>query len=257
MIQQDRINEMMNAPASDVGIDFVPDLSATSADPLPSRSAQPESVSHPDMFDGLDGWQNFELMPPRYRAKRQAERALLKWSGVLLVLLSITIGSSIALEIRGRRTTQRNADLIAEAKPLSDLRDRSQILDAENALLEKWCHWVETSKPDDSIVQVLGAVALATHHRDAPGPDEHLDVQSIDIKLPLEHDATSSVTPTWAEPKFSLTAVARSRDVLMPWNDRLEKTGRLQNVKLTTPAGSWREAVIQVNAIPLASRIVP
>jgi len=54
-----------------------------------------------------------------------------------------------------------------------------------------------------------------------------------------------------------LTVTANSRDGLMAWNERLEKTGRIKNVKLTTPGGAWREALIQVNAQPLSTRIVP
>ncbi|MCS7467892.1 hypothetical protein NZK35_14660 [Stieleria sp. ICT_E10.1] len=240
-----------------VGIDFVPELSDAMAPmPWPPEESTPPVPSE-NVFDGLGGWQDFELMPPRYRSRRHAEQAFQKWSVVLLVLLSITIGSSVTLWLRGRRTIAKNAVLVEQAQPIAELQRATRLLETENALLEKWCTWVESAKPDDSVAQVLGAVTRATH----PGPKvpatQHLDVQSIEIKLPLEYDLSLKEPPSWAVRRVSLAAVANSRDVLMPWNDRLEKSGRLQDVQLTTPAGVWREALIQVSAQPLSSTLVP
>ncbi|QEF99695.1 hypothetical protein Mal15_37610 [Stieleria maiorica] len=209
------------------------------------------------VLDSFGGWQDFELLPPSYRSRRHAEQAFHKWSGVLLVLLSITVGSSIALWMRGRRLIAKNADLVTQSAPIAELRRKTQLLEAENAVLEKWCSWVESAKPDDSVAQVMGAVTLATHPGPALPQQQHLDVQSIEIKLPLEYDASLKEPPNWAASRFTLTVMANSRDVLMPWNDRLEKSGRLKDVALTTPGGAWREALIRVTAQPLSSRLVP
>ncbi|QDV43343.1 hypothetical protein Enr13x_31980 [Stieleria neptunia] len=240
-----------------VGIDFVPEPSDAMA-PMPwPPDAPTAAVPCQNVTDGLGGWQDFELMPPHYRARRHAEQAFQKWSVVLLVLLSITVGSSVTLWLRGRRTIAKNAVLVEQAQPIAELRRTTRLLKTENALLEKWCTWVESAKPDDSVAQVLGAVAQATH----PGPKvpaaQHLDVQSIEVKLPLEYDVSLKEPPSWAVPRVSLTAVANSRDVLMPWNDRLEQSGRLQEVQLNTPGGAWREALIQVTAQPLSSTLLP
>ncbi|WP_182870376.1 hypothetical protein [Stieleria mannarensis] len=271
---------------NDLGIDFVPEPSgAAEAMPWPPADSNgrvdrqmpgqeanrqapglapdqttPQSDSSGQstiVLDSLGGWQDFELLPPSYRSRRHAGQAFQKWSGVLLVLLSITVGSSIALWMRGQRLIAKNADLVTQSAPIAELRRKTQLLEAENALLEKWCSWVESAKPDDSVAQVMGAVTLATHPGPALPPQQHLDVQSIDIKLPLEYDASLKEPPNWATPRFTLTVMANSRDVLMPWNDRLEKTGRLKDVALTTPGGAWREALIRVTAQPLASRLVP
>lgn len=208
-------------------------------------------------LDSLGGWQDFELLPPSYRARRNAQRAIHRWSSVILILLTVTLGSAAALWARGQRVTRQNAELVAQAEPIRELRQATRVIEAENLLLEKWCLWVESAKPDDCVLQTLAAVALATQNGDPLPPQKHLDVQSIEVKLPLEYDLASENPPTWAAPKFSMTVTANSRDVLMPWNDRLEKTGRLENVKLTAPGGVWHEALIQVNATPLATRTVP
>ena len=274
-------------PGSQIGIDFVPERAADS-DTAPVRvsagsveSARIPGGRHSNAGDlefdssqsglpgspaksgsvpclgSLGGWQTFELMPAAYRARRQAQRTLHRWSSLILVLLSIAIGSTVALWVRGRRINRRNASLVAQAEPIADLRRKIQVMETENLLLEKWCAWVESAKPDDDAVQILGAATLATHHQGPVPAEKHLDVQSIEIKLPREFDVSVSKPPTWAEPKFTLVVTAGNRDILMPWTQRLEKTGRLQDVKLATPGGNWREALIRVNAEPLSTRMVP
>ncbi|MCA9140370.1 MAG: hypothetical protein KDB00_26545 [Planctomycetales bacterium] len=243
--------------AKTVGIDFVPERPSTPQTP-PGTDVQFNDQL--DIFrcnEDLDGWQDFELLPPSYRARRQSQRALNRWSSILLVLLSIAIGTSIALWTRGRRMIQRNTAIIALAEPVGQLRQRAELLETENTLLEKWCQWVESAKPDDSAMQVLGAVATATHPNGPLPPDRHLDVQSIEVKLPVEYDVAAPTAPSWAEPSFSLTVRAHRRDVLMPWNERLERIERLKDLKVNTPNGNWQEALIQVGAVPLSTKVVP
>lgn len=240
-----------------VGIDYVPERVS---DAQPSSVADVTLKDDFDFFrcsDDLDGWQDFELLPPSYRARRQSQRALHRWSALLLVLLTVTIGSSVSLWMRGRRMILRNTALVERADPLRQLRQKSELLEVENLILERWCTWVESAKPDHSVVQVLGAVALATHPNGPMPQDEHLEVQSIEVKLPLEYDDAAPRAPTWAEPKFALTVKAHSRDVLMPWNDRMEKIGRLKDLKVNTPGGNWQQATIQVGAVPLSTKVVP
>lgn len=240
-----------------VGIDYVPDQPLIGGDQAVTSLRSPDPIAGSVSTDSLGGWQDFELMPPHYRAQRHAEQTLCIWTTVLIILLSVTVGSSIALWLRGRQRVRRHAKIVSMAKPIGDLRRKAQVLETENVLLEQWCRWVESAKPDDSLVQVLGAVTLATHPDEKATRENQLDVQSIEVKLPREYDSSSPKPPAWAAAKFSLSAIANGRDLLMPWNERLEKSGRLTNLKLTTPGGAWREALVQVSASPLSTRIVP
>ena len=245
-------------PSSSVGLDFIPERPVGQDDirPNPGTSIPKEQNWRPSM-DSLDGWQDFELIPPDYRARKNAQRVLHRWSAVLLLLLTATVGSFVALWVRGQNAMRQNERLVERAAPIADTRQQAQVLETENVLLEKWCRWVESAKPDDSIVQVLTAASLATQHGDPMPEKKHLDVQSVEVKLPREYDPSANSPPTWSEPRFRLTVTAKSRDVLLPWNERLEKTGRLEAIKLATPGGAWREAMIQVNAMPLSTRTVP
>ena len=235
-----------NANDVRVGIDFIPDTHGR---------PQSEVKDQLPSLESFGGWQTFELMPPSYRSERDARKTLYYWSAMVAILFSAAVGSGISLWMRGQRMIERNRRFVAAAEPLRKLRDSTKMIERQNELMTRWSRLAESAKPDDCVLQTMAAVAQATH----PSPDtdieHHLNVQTIHIKLPLEH--ADETVPTWAEPRFSISATARKRDVVMKWSSRLETIERLDRVEVKTPTGVWRETLVQASGIPLSTRVVP
>lgn len=237
----------------------VPEQSANKIGDARLRSL---SIEPSFSLDTYGGWQSFELMPPRYRTSREAQLTFFSWLTIVAILLTVTSGSAVLIWIKGQQKRISDNRLASIARPIRELKLKADLLEAENALNAKWVQWVSSARPDDSILQIMASVAIATHgdatsDQAIQGEDAHLDVQTIHIKLPLEYSGNAPKPPTWAEPSFSVSAIAKKRSLVMSWSDRLEDIGRLTNVKLNSPAGAWRQAQVQVDAMPLSTRTLP
>lgn len=208
-------------------------------------------------LDGFDGWQNFELIPSSFRNAREARNVLTAWIIMTTFLFAFFVGSLVALFFRGQSIRQRNAELIASAKPLKNLRSEVAILEQQSQTIKRWSDSVSTAKPDDSLLQILGSVAQATHPTEKIAVDNHLEVQSLHVKLSLEHGGTSDKVPTWAEPRFTVSALANKRASVTQWSGRLAGIDRLNDLEVKAPSAFFRQTLVQATAVPHATRILP
>ncbi|MEL6110185.1 MAG: hypothetical protein AAFU85_29580 [Planctomycetota bacterium] len=208
-------------------------------------------------LDGYDGWQSFELIPTSFRNAREARSVLIAWIIMTTFLLAFFLGSLVALFFRGQAIRQRNAELIASAKPLKNLRSEVALLKQQSQTIARWGRTVSTAKPDDSLLQVLANVAHATHPNEPVEVDDHLEVQSLHVKLALEHSGGDDKVPTWAEPRFTISALANKRASVTQWSGRLAGIDRLDHLEVKAPSAFFRETLVQATAIPRSTRILP
>lgn len=222
-----------------------------------AKSSPTKRLQSDVSLDSLGGWQSFELMPPSFRNAREAKSVLTAWTIVNTFLLAFLLGSVVAIFLRGQAMRRRNAQLVAEAKPLFQIRNESIFLEKQTRVIERYSESVTTAKPDDSLLQILAAVALATHPTEHIDPDDHLQVQSVHVKLALEHSSPEGKTPTWAQPRFTMTAMANKPTAVTQWSGRLTGLERLQQLETKAPNSFFRETLVQANAVPRATRVVP
>ena len=208
-------------------------------------------------LESYEGWQSFELLPPSYRNAREARSVLTAWMIVATFLFAFFVGSIVALFLRGRATRQRNAELVATAQPLRNLKSEVALIHRRDQLIRKWNQLVESARPDDSLLQVLASVAHATHPTENGEPEDHLDVQAIHAKLALEHSSSAEKAPTWAQPKLSLSALANRRAAVTQWSGRLSALDRLTEVETNSPSSFFRQTLVQATAVPRATRVLP
>ena len=202
--------------------------------------------------EGPSKWnagQSTELLPPRFFGRRRAIRVLGIWGFIVVALVAATCGMIVPVWLRGQRIRSNNSRLITEANPLSELRKKTQRMEALNKQQTKWNSWVESAKPDDSLLQTLAAIAHATQ----PAETE-IDIETLEIKLPLEYPESYQPTPPrWAEPRLSINARVKEGKTTLSWIKRLRSSNRIEDIG-SQPAA---RGTIQINATPVATRWVP
>jgi hypothetical protein len=125
-------------------------------------------------------------------------------------------------------------------------------LEVEGRRCKQWHEWVATAKPDDSLLQTLGAIAEATR----PNATE-IEIQSLEIQLQREYPDRFKQPPRWAAPQLAITAEVNNGVVARSWLDRLTASDRIEDAASRIAPGVSAEGAIQINAIPLATRWVP
>ncbi|MEO1525940.1 MAG: hypothetical protein AAFX06_10910 [Planctomycetota bacterium] len=221
-----------------------------------NREFDPEPVDEVSL-ENYEGWQTFELIPPSFRNARDAKSVLTAWMIVTTFLIAFLLGSLVALFFRGQAMRQRNLRLVADATPLDHLQKTIVLIEQQNETIRQWSSTVETAKPDDSVLQILASVAHATHPDSDAAPEDHLDVQSLHVKLALEHSGPPNKTPNWAQPRFSLSALANTRSSVTQWSGRLSGIDRLAELEMKAPTSFFRQTLVQANAVPRATSVVP
>ncbi|MCC9601494.1 hypothetical protein LOC67_13135 [Stieleria sp. JC731] len=211
--------------------------------------------------DSLDGWQDFELLPSEYRLMRDAKVLRLKWSIALVVAALLTTGSLLSMWVRRQRTTLRNERILAVAKPIGLMKQDTELLVEKNKRLKEQINLVNSAKPDDSLSQVIASIALATDNSIPQNSPHSIEALSLAIKLPLEKQlrASGGAKRLDQAEKSELTFVANihSRDKLSNWKEELLQSPRISNVRMTTPSIGLSKSVIQIDASPLAARVIP
>ena len=195
---------------------------------------------------------SIQLLPPRFFARRHNRRVFWLWLFVVVSLSSATIGVLTPVWLRGKRIRTQNARLIAESQPLSDLRRKTQLLQLETARQAKWSLWVESAKPDDSLLQTMAAVAEATKPAESG-----IEIESLEIQLPLEYPANFQRPPHWAAPQLSLTAQVADGITARGWLARLNASDRIEGASSKLASGSWQGSKIQIDAKPLSTCVLP
>ncbi|TWT93978.1 hypothetical protein [Stieleria varia] len=201
--------------------------------------------------------QQLDLYPLHYRLLRQAKRAVLLWTAAVFGLAAILIGN-LTLQWRANAQQQaRDQEIVAASSSVNQLRRIVTVLESDNARRRQWVQWVETAKPDDSLLQSLAVVTAATHPATPQNAEQHLDVQRVSIKLPVEYPASADATPNWAQPSLSVVAITKSRGQAMEWMERVAESPRVRQVDVSTPNGKWSEAVAKLSGQPVSTKVLP
>ncbi|MDM4016570.1 hypothetical protein [Roseiconus lacunae] len=203
-------------------------------------------------LDAFDGWQNFELLPNDYRSMRDAKQLRLKWTLALALSLLLTGGSLLIVGVRQKNMQRQHDHLIVAVQPIEELRQHSERLALQTKRLNDWCRWVESSRPDDSLVQVIGALVVATQD---PGnhrrPTAGIEAQSLSVKLPLHHSSSNH------DARFTFVTSVDNPDEVDQWTERLRLSDRLENIRISSPSGSRTAPIIRVDADPIAAKPIP
>lgn len=189
-----------------------------------------------------------DLLPPAYSNQHRLQRAFYGWLTVLVAGLMVLIAVTIATLVNQKKTQQLNRQIVATAVPLWQLEQEVQGLRADNSRREQWCRDVETSRPDDSMLQAIGSIALTSDSMNGP-----VAIDALKVRLPLEFAANVSETPEWAVPELQL--IGRRTDVgvdVQRWAEMLNATDRIEDAEIEIDDGR-----VTVTATPIATRVLP
>jgi hypothetical protein len=196
--------------------------------------------------------QECELLPRTYFVRRHAARVLSLWGFIVVSLATTGCGLLVPLWMQGKRTREYHSRLIADAVPLAELRRRTQLMEAENERNAEWCVVLESAKPDDSLLQTLAAIAKATQ-----AAETGIEINSLEIQLPLEYPARYTQPPRWAAPQLSISATVSDGITARKWLERMSASDRIEDTASKLAPGSWDGGMLQVNAHPLTTRWLP
>jgi hypothetical protein len=193
-----------------------------------------------------------QLLPPQFFARRHTRRVFCVWFFVVVSLSAAMIGVLTPVWLRGKQIRNQNARMIAESQPLSDLRRKTQLQEVENTRQAQWSQWVESAKPDDSLLQTMAAIAVATKPAESG-----IEIESLEIHLPLEYPADFQQPPSWAAPRLSLTAHVNDGLTVRAWLDRINASDRIDDARSKLTPGTWQGSRIQIDAKPRSTCVLP
>ena len=202
----------------------------------------------------------FDLLPPSFRYRNRVRQILCSWITIVCMLLAILCGVIAATTFSIHRDHRMNEQIASTAIPLIDLRRDVIKLQDENNQRKQWCEWVETTRPDDSALQTLAAIAVASQN----GTQEAI-IDSLHLRLPIEYPISAAQTPSWAVPRIAISARITTDQAVQPWIDRLNSIDRIEAAAAVAdsnmPAGKRIESSdigrVQLTATPLATRVLP
>ncbi|NND97055.1 MAG: hypothetical protein HKN47_06990 [Pirellulaceae bacterium] len=218
-----------------------------------TSSSQPKVVKQcPQKMHVDPRWQSVQMLPESFIKRRQAKQTFFGWSIIVVVLVAMLAGFTTAFWIRGAKLRSQHAQLVQSARPIEDMRRRVAGLKQSNALHQSWIHWIESAKPDDSVLQALLSVNEATR------PDIHpIDITAVEIKLALEHDNATGQVPDWAKSRLLISADVQDRDTTDDWLERLRSSDRISKVDLRLTPGMPLQDTIQIVGEPQSTRVLP
>lgn len=205
----------------------------------------------------------FNLLPPSFRYQNRLRRVQYGWGTLVCFLLAAFLGITAKTVVHIRHSGQSNQQLAFAAIPLMQLRTDVLRLQEENEQRTRWCRWVESARPDDSMLQVLGAIAVASD-----SSNQEILVDAVDLRLPIESPADASEPPAWAVSTLSIDArlTSSNADVTRGWVERLESTDRITAVSVSNDRKDSAARLrvvdndvkrVHVTATPLATRVHP
>lgn len=226
----------------------------------PANTSQASSASEIEFHSSLssfDGWQKFEWMPPAYRARRDARPCFHLWSTIVALSIALTFASVAIRRGIKQQSIQRNTELRRAAGPVRLIKHRSEELILKNASLNKWIDSVESAKPNDCMIQLLGDIAAATRQASSNDSFEKVDVQSIEVLLPLQHDTNATDATASVTPHIKVDAFATDMNTVARWKDRLEDISRLENVRVESSPADQDQLQLRMSATPSKKMDLP
>lgn len=220
---------------------------------------QPESAST----------EPIDLLPPSFRYQLRVRQIYCSWLTTVLTLMAILGGVTAATILRTHQSNRNNIQVATTVIPLMDLRSEVMELQEENSQRTQWCQWVETARPDDSALQTLAAIAVASQNG-----NRSIMIDSLHLRLPIEFPISAASLPEWAVPHISITARARTGDLVAGdatdvntqiWLDRLNSFDRISAASMASDyQPSSRElslssdfAPVKLTATPISTGVLP
>ncbi len=211
--------------------------------------------------------QQFDLLPPSFRYQHRLRKVLCGWVTLVCLLIAVLIGVTVITIMRTLHENRTNQQIASTAIPLLDLRRDVFRLQGDNKQRQQWCRWVESTRPDDSMLQVLAAIAAASQIRDpSQTGDQQITVDSVALRLPMEFPISASEPPAWAVPFITIVARPTSLDVVQPWVERLSSFDRIAAASIAADTNETVSDVrlekkkiqsVQLTATPVATRVQP
>jgi len=134
-------------------------------------------------------------------------------------------------------------------------------LQESNDRREAWCQLVESAKPDDSALQAIAEIALASQN----GNREIL-IDTLHLRFQVEPPVDATPVPQWVMPSLAIHARATTPAAQQGWFDRLKLSNRIQQLSFVGEDSTQGGAVrliqdgllhLQIDGTPLATRVLP
>lgn len=181
-------------------------------------------------------YKQVNLLPPAIAKTVRLRRVFFAWFVIVSSAFAVLVSTVIVVGLNCQKLRQRNEQLAAAAMPLMDLRRDVIQLRVENERRNQWCDYVETAKPNDDMLQSLTAIAART--------DDAVLIDTVFLRLPVEHGGDMDSPPEWAMPKLELTARVPLASSASGWVERLSQSDRIQSPVLTDD-----NDLVQLNAL--------
>lgn len=202
-----------------------------------------------------------DLLPGWFRDRQRGRRICANWITLAMLLAAVLVCCGLASWLRVQREQQFRLQMAARAEPILALRQRAQRWNQQDGRRETWCGWVESARPDDSLLQTLAALAAASR---VEPPEVVID--EIEIRLPLESAVASSPKPSpatspTADPgsvagQLSVLGRVASPEAALRFAQRLNQQRRVEAAKVEAVPDE-QTASLTLTATPVATRIVP
>lgn len=172
--------------------------------------------------------QSFDLLPPSFRYRHRLRGVLWGWMTFVCFLIAVLLGVTTVVTMRAIQASRVNQQIASTAIPLLDLRRDVIRLQEANKQRQQWCRWVQSAKPDDSMIQVLAAIAAASQTIDqSPAGEQQITVDAVSLRLPIEFPLSAETPPPWAVPFMTIVARPASSALVQPWIERLNSLDRI------------------------------
>jgi hypothetical protein len=203
----------------------------------------------------------FDLLPPSFHYHDRVRQVICSWLTIICMLSVTLCAVAVATLLRKHRVHRANVRLAAAAIPLMDLRRDVIRLQQDNNQRNQWCQWVDSARPDDSVLQTLAAVAFASQSE-----TDDIVIDALHLRMPIEFSATAKATPAWAIPHVSVSARITNSDMVDRWVNQLNAVDRIEAASMVVnDRDSKRESLqtveeinrVELTATPLATRVLP
>lgn len=207
--------------------------------------------------------EQFDLLPPSFRYRHRLRGILCGWVTLVCFLLAVLIGVTAITVMRTVHTNRTNQQIASTAIPLLDLRRDVFRLQEENQRRQRLCRWIQSAKPQDSMLQMLAAIAAASQTGERPQTgDAQITIDTVALRLPVEFPGPATKPPAWAEPFLTIVARPTSIDLVQSWVDRLNSLDRVTEASVAAESvevGSKNGDIssVRLTATPVSGRVQP
>ena len=223
------------------------DNNASTVSPASDHTASDHTMAQRD-----PKWQTFQMLPSSFAQRRISLRILYGWAAVNFILFALLCSLVTVFWIQGKHVRSKRSDIVRAAYPLVELRRQCERMERDTLLQNRWVEVVNSTKPDDSALQTLLAVSKAT-----AATENAIEVQSVEVRMPLEHAANGTAVPDWAKPRLLITADVANGATADRWHKRIESFDRVTRTSLRTPNGNWANRTVQVSGEPVPTKVLP